>query len=143
MKTEIEERELVVNEALEWVNTPYHVNANLKGIGVDCIRFIQKCFIDSGLIPEFVLPHYSPQWALHQQSELLLDGISKYAKEVEIGLPGDVALFQIGKCWGHSSIVIDWPTVIHACPPRCQIENATQSYPLARLRPRFFSIWRG
>ena len=141
--TETKEPQLVVNEAKTWLGTPYHSNADVKGAGVDCIRFIKRCYVNSGIVPDFDLPHYSPQWALHQNSELLVDGLLKYSNEI-LGppLPGDIAVFKIGKCWGHSSIVVEWPTLIHANPPgECRYVDALFSYPLARMKPRFFSVW--
>lgn len=137
------QRQLIVAEARSWVGTPYRANADLKGAGVDCIRLIKRCYVDSGVVPEFDLPHYSPQWALHQTSELLIEGLLKYSHEIEgPPLSGDIAVFQIGKCWGHSSIVIEWPQLVHASPEaECRYVDAHMSWPLARMTPRFFSIW--
>src|ERR1700675_2683792 len=106
---ESREREAVVAEEMTWLGTPYHENAAIKGAGVDCIRFIQQCFINTNLIEPFVIPWHSPQWAMHQKSELLLEGILKYSHEVEVGFRGDVALFRFGHCWGHSAIIDNWP----------------------------------
>lgn len=143
--TEIEalERQAVVNMAKEWLGTPYHPNGDVKGAGVDCIRLIQRCFIDSNIITDFALPHYAPQWALHQTSELLIEGLLTYSHEIfELPQRGDVAVFRIGKCWGHSSIVVEWPVLIHANPPgSCRYVDALSNYPLARMTPRFFSVW--
>ena len=142
MTTEVEERQMVVDEARTWLLTPYHSNADLKGAGVDCIRFIQRCFINAGLIGDFSIPHHSPQWALNQTSELLLEGLGLYAHEVEIPLPADVAIFKVGKCWGHSSLVVSWPKLIHANPPgSCRYDNVEINSILMRMTPRFFSIW--
>ncbi len=29
-------RENIVNEAMQWIRTPWHHQANIKGVGVDC-----------------------------------------------------------------------------------------------------------
>ena len=135
----------MVSIAREWLGTPYHNNAEVKGAGVDCIRFIKGCYVNAGLIPDFELPHHSPQWALHRKLEMAMVGILRYGHEVGAPLPGDIAMFKIGLCWGHSSIVIDWPTIIHAMPPACRYSNAFVQSDLVKIStrdaPRFFSIW--
>ncbi len=138
----IEERQRVIEEARTWLGTPYHTNAALRGIGVDCIRFIQRCYVESGVVPDFEIPLYPAQWALHQKSELLLEGLLRYSHEVGAPGPADVAVFQIGHCWGHSSIVVEWPVLIHANPPgNCRLDDARRNSTLLRLTPRFFSVW--
>lgn len=146
MITEVEGRAAILAEARSWLGTPYHGNAAIKGAGVDCIRFIQRCYVDAGVIAPFIIPQHPMQWALHQKLELLLEGILTYAREVEEPLPADVSLFKIGRCWGHSAIILDWPTVIHANPPgSCRYANVNQETEfmtsMRKIPARFFSVW--
>ena len=105
----------VVAEALTWERTPYHSNARLKGIGVDCAQFPAACYGAVGLIPH-IEPEYNPQWMLHRDEEQFLGWVRAYAREIErdqLG-PGDFAIWKFGRCFSHGAIVIDPPEVIHA-----------------------------
>ena len=139
------EREAVVNEAKTWLGTPYHGNADIKGIGVDCGMFPLRVFSNVGLI-EFHDPRpYPMQWPLHQSGERYLAIVLTYAHEIQetaVG-PGDVVMFKFGKGWAHGAIVIDWPEIIHANPPgACRYDNVMQNLSLRRMLPvRFFSVW--
>lgn len=142
MPSESEGRRLIVEQAKTWLGTPYHSNAAIRGAGIDCVRLIQRCYVDAGIMEEFEIPHYSPQWAIHQKLELALEGILKYSHEVEKGLPGDIALFKVGKCWGHASLVVEWPIIIHASGPwECRYEDVLKDITIRRMTPRFFSYW--
>lgn len=109
-------REEVVAEALTWEGTPYHSNASLKGIGVDCAMLPLHCYRAVGLVPDGPNPEYSSQWMLHRDEEQFLSWIRKYAREIDreqVG-PGDMAVWKFGRCYSHSAIVLDMPEVLHA-----------------------------
>ena len=140
--TELMQRLTVVEEALEWLNTPYHHHGRLKGVGVDCAMILaegyQKCGIIEGYDPGF----YPVDWHLHHDEERYLKGIEKFAAKVELPLPGDVALFQFGRCVSHGAIVLSWPIVLHAYVREGVIlEDASASRLGDRLRG-FWSFWR-
>jgi hypothetical protein len=40
--------------------------------------------------------------------------VEALAESVETPLPGDIALFQFGRCVSHGALVIEWPLVLHA-----------------------------
>ena len=112
---ETSKRAAIVTEALSWERTPYHSNARLKGIGVDCAQFPAAVFEAVGLVPHLA-PEYSPQWMLHRDEEQFLGWVRDYAVEIEheqVG-PGDFAIWKFGRCYSHGAIVIDLPEVIHA-----------------------------
>ena len=123
MRTEQEAREAVIAEALEWVGTPYVSNARVKGKngGCDCLTFLATVYELAGVIDPLPIPHYPQDWHLHQDAELYLfgkdetPGVLNFCREIE-GPPqrGDLVLFKFGKCFSHSAIVINWPTIIHA-----------------------------
>jgi cell wall-associated NlpC family hydrolase len=58
--------------------------------------------------------HFSHDWHLHTREDRYLHILSKYAEPVDVPLPGDICLFHLGRVYGHSGIVIDWPEIIHA-----------------------------
>lgn len=99
--------------ARSWIGTPYHHKGRVKGVGVDC----------GGLIYELFSPHlhlhpfpsdYAQDWALHNANELYLSFIADYVKEVISPSPGNIVMFQFGRCFSHGGLVTDKNTVIHA-----------------------------
>jgi cell wall-associated NlpC family hydrolase len=44
-------REQFVAEARSWEGTPFHHQANLKGVGVDCVGLIRGAAIELGMMP--------------------------------------------------------------------------------------------
>lgn len=147
--TEAEERHAVVREIESWIGTPYHSNADLKGIGVDCGMILLRVFENAGLIKDPIDPRpYPMQWPLHQSTERYLDIVRMYAKELpegQIGGPGDIAVFKLrhSNTYHHGGIIApEWPWIIHATPPGpVMSENVTQNSALMRLIPKFFSVW--
>lgn len=111
-------RNAVISEARSWLGTPFHDNAKLKGAGTDCLGLLYGVYVDAlKIVPEFEVPHYSPQHFLHQTSELYLEGLLKHATEVQSPQIGDIALFKllIDRPHFHAGIIICWPTeMIHS-----------------------------
>lgn len=110
------ERVAVVAEARSWISTPYHHQAKIKGAGVDCATLLACVFENVGLVSPVEIPNYSPQWFMHQEAELYMERVLQHAKETTTPLPGDVALWKIGRCFAHGAIIVDpgWPCIIHA-----------------------------
>ena len=113
--TEQEQRAAVVSEALTWLRTPYHLNASVKGAGVDCGTFLIAAFHGVGLIDHVDLGMFKPDFHLHRSSEVYLDWVGQYCEQVDRDpLPGDIVLYRYGRIVAHGVLVIDWPRVIHA-----------------------------
>jgi cell wall-associated NlpC family hydrolase len=108
-------RAAIVAEAMDWLSTPYHHNARIKGVGVDCAQLPAAIFHAAGLIPD-LQPEYSPQWMLHHDAEAYLEWVRPYAREITRDelRPGDLVMWKFGRTYSHSAIVIDMPTAIHA-----------------------------
>jgi cell wall-associated NlpC family hydrolase len=156
--TDIErQRAAVVAEAREWLGTPYHHEARLKGIGVDCAQLLMGVFSAStvGLIAPLRIPHYPRDWHLHRDAERYMGGILEHAREFDPGdagpLPGDVVLWKFGRCFSHGAIVFAWPQIIHAqVGAGCVLADAEAEQRLnwvgepGQEKPRervFFSLW--
>ena len=127
MLTIEERRAAVVAEAMSWRGTPYHTGARVKGKngGVDCLTFLAGVFEAAGEAPHLEIPHYPPDWHLHQGAEHYLEGkdatpgILHFCTEVpgppeRVPQPGDIVMFKFGHCFAHGAIVTAWPEVIHA-----------------------------
>ena len=107
-------RQRIVEEARSWLRTPWHHEARVKGVGVDCAQFLIGVYANVGLVEEFSTEHYPPDWHLHRDEPLFLQYLRQYAVETEEPLPGDVAMWNFGRHEAHGSIVIAWPLIIHA-----------------------------
>lgn len=140
------DREKIVSEALSWIGTPYHEHGRQKGVGVDCLTFIERVFFHAGLVDGVEIPHYSPQWHLHRSRELYIDGLSRYMVEVESPKPADVAVWKFGRTFSHGAIVTEWPDVVQ-CVKGTGVSRAhALRDALFRdkgvMRPvKFFSFW--
>ncbi|TAK97549.1 MAG: hypothetical protein EPO08_21155 [Rhodospirillaceae bacterium] len=117
-ENEKKEREAVDRVAREWIGTPFHDNACVKGHGADCAQLLRGVFVEAGVLEPFDIPYYSPQFFLHQSDERFLGWVTKFAREIELAdvRTGDVVLYRIGKCFAHGAIVVapGWPNIIHA-----------------------------
>ncbi len=137
-------------EAQSWLLTPYHHQAHLKGVGVDCVWLLIEVYKTVGLVAEDYDPgNYAAEWYLHQSEEIYLGGVLKHAKQVDTPQPGDVALYNFGKCVSHGVIIVEVPSCsiggpshgeligIHAHRPSRNVELIE----LRSLQDRFHSYW--
>ena len=108
----------IVLEAYRWLGTPYHHHAKVRGVGVDCAQFVMAVFEECGVLKkgEITPGYYSPEWHLHHSDEIYLNWIKKYCDEICVcsASPGDIAVFQFGRCISHAGIITRWPYIIHA-----------------------------
>jgi len=107
----------VVVEAMEWIGTPFHHAARLKGVGVDCANLLIGVFTAVGLVPDVTLDHYPPDWHMHRDEARFLAILRQYADPLPEGSPiepGDIAMFTYGRHAAHGAIVVGWPVVCHA-----------------------------
>ena len=112
-------REQVVKEALEWVGTPFHDMAGIKGVGTDCAHLVKGAFVNTGMIEDFS-PQYKPQWFQHRdEPRFLLALADRGAHKIDVKdvLPGDVLMYRFGRHAAHGAIVVDANTIVHAYKP--------------------------
>jgi len=152
------ERSAVLAHAKLWLGTPYHPEARVIGVGVDCATMIAETYQGAGKIPMQDIEHYPPDWHLHRSKERYLEHVFRYAKELpeenpRAKLPGNLVLFRFGRCYSHGAIIVKWPRIIHAyldtsvCYENVEaakwlntIGEATDD--IGKARPRkFFSLW--
>jgi cell wall-associated NlpC family hydrolase len=133
------QRQRVVAEAETWLRTPYHHMGRVKGGGTDCLMLLAEVYAAAGVIGHVEVPFYPPDWNLHRDAERYLQGLMRYAREID-GPPwkGDVAVFKFGRCFAHGAIVSAWPQIIHAwCDAGVVFADAQQA-PLSGRQVRFF-----
>lgn len=133
--SEIEERARVVQIALSWQRTPFHDSVGIKGVGADCAWYPFRVYLEAGLIPEFKVPDYSPQFLLHNSDEIYLRLVEQYAVRVHRQpRQADFLMYWFAKCHSHGAIVVDWPSIIHARKPvGVTLDDALDSHLLMYL----------
>jgi len=114
----METRAKIIIEAFDWVGTPYHHQARVKKVGVDCAQLVAG-------IAENVFPRlkpintevYSVEWHMHNKEEKMCQIIESFnckSIPVEERLPGDILTFKFGRVQSHMGILINDGQFIHA-----------------------------
>jgi cell wall-associated NlpC family hydrolase len=140
---ELAQRQLVIENALSFLGTPFHENCCIKGVGTDCGRFLAKVYGDSGIkVPDLkdisLFPH---NWHLHRDDERYLNLMLKFSKITNDPKPADMCFFRVGRGWAHSAIIIQYPLVIHAMPPCVSKTNADQIVHVTKNVRLFLTPW--
>lgn len=147
---EQEERDRVDRIVREWVGTPYHDHGEVKGKrgGTDCAKLLKCVYVEAGLMSDFEIAHYAPQFFLHQDEEKYLGYVMARGREITESevKPGDMAIYKVGKCYAHGAFVVKpgWPNIIHAhYAARFVIPGNGRNPHLGTpvLGIRFFSPW--
>lgn len=139
----------VLAVARSWLGTPYHPGGRVKGAGCDCLTLLAEVYSEAGVLPRLHIPYYPRDWHLHRGAERYMEGVLRYAHEIEHPpQPGDIALWKFGRCYSHGAIVVQWPKIIHAyCGRACTEEDASSARWLCCMesgKPRpvkFFSVF--
>ena len=108
------DRLAVVSQAYKWLGTPYHHQARLLGVGVDCAMLLCEVYERAGLIPHIDPSPYPPDWHMHRSEEKFLGWIEQFGIPTDSPQAGDVILFQYGRVVSHGAIVLNYPQIIHA-----------------------------
>lgn len=136
-----EQRQKAVEVAESWLNTKYHPNAGVKGVGVDCCQFLVKVYHEAGLVPDIDLGSYSTTAHFHQKIGAYEAKIREYADQIaeEEVQPGDMVLYKIAHDFAHGAVVKEWPgTIIHAVNEAGVVYSHAAKERFIRSRPRMF-----
>ena len=141
--TEIEQRSLVIENALSFLGTPFHENCCIKGVGTDCGRFLAAVYGASGIkVPDLkdisLFPH---NWHLNKDDERYLSLMLQFSKITTMPQIADMVFFRIGRGWAHSGIILDYPIIIHAAPPCVSKANADQLSRINKNQRLFLTPW--
>lgn len=132
-----------MDEACGWLRTPYHPNARIKGVGVDCAQFPAAVYEAAGLIPH-VEPKYDRGWHLHRDQELYAEFVMQFAREIptDSARPGDLMLWRFGRAFSHGGILLPEGQVAHACIGIGVTIDAVDQHEELKRRPRrAFTVW--
>jgi len=127
-------RALVLDEARDWIGTPYRHQASAKGAGCDCLGLVRGVWRALyGAEPEET-PAYTPDWAERCGQETLFDAARRHLEQIamEAAAPGDVLLFRMDaqSPMKHAALLDADARLIHAYWGR------------AVVRSRFAPWWR-
>ncbi len=146
--TEIEiqmQRAAVLREAMNWIGTPYHHAADVKGSGVDCGMLLVRCFVDTGIVPAFDPRPYARDWHLHQGEERYLGAVLERCverAEGEMAEAGDIIVWRQGRCFSDGGIVTAFPSFIHAyANARMVLLDTVQGTVFGTKPYRIFNPW--
>lgn len=134
----------IVAEAESWLGTPYHHLADVKGRGVDCAMLLVRVFVDAGVVDPFdprKPEPYTPDWYMHRSEERFMGWVEKFGDKLPEGEtpePGDVVLYQFGRCASHGGIVVGPNLMIHADQWAGQVGRSE----VTRWAERYVGCWR-
>ena len=138
-------RVAVIDAARDWIGTPFHDMARVKGVGCDCAQLVAAAFQEAGVLPYIETGAYAPQFMLHSRDEKLVEFILRYGREIDEATVGmaDVVVYRVGRSYSHAAIVVDWPgAILHAHKLSGQVvEMDGRTADLAGRATRFFSVF--
>ena len=100
----------VINAARTWKGTPFHHQARVKGVGVDCAGLVVESFKDAGIY----LIDQSRYDRLPRGGELRKALMTQFNRVHGNPLPGDVLEMAFEKEPQHLVIYTENNTIIHA-----------------------------
>lgn len=108
----------IVALARDWLGTPYHHQASLRGVGTDCLGLVRGIYREFHGTEAQTLPAYTRDWAEGSGRETLLEAARRHLVEIAPfdAQPGDVLVFR----WRRTTLakhcaVLSKPTaMIHA-----------------------------
>jgi NlpC/P60 family putative phage cell wall peptidase len=111
-------REQIVAVARDWLGTPYHHQASVKGVGCDCLGLIRGLWRElQGPEPE-ALPAYTRDWGDVTGSEPLLAVARRHLlplASVNLAQPGDMLVFRMqASVAKHAGVLTSGEHFIHA-----------------------------
>jgi len=133
-------RKAAVAEAFSWLNTPYVDCGYVKGDkgAVDCAMLLIGVYSSIGVVDSAYDPRpYSPNWHLHQNEELYMAGLEKWAHKVELAQDGDVLMYKFGRHASHGAIAVGEEYIIHAHRRAGRVEFCEKRM----MAPWFHSYW--
>ncbi|EGY02278.1 hypothetical protein AZA_90705 [Nitrospirillum viridazoti Y2] len=105
-------------EALSWLGTRYHRQADVKGAGVDCAMLLVRVYVDTGMIAPFDPRPYAVEWHLHQAAQRYVEWVERHCTRFDPAeiepLGGDLVVVWFGKCFSHGGILVSRHDVVHA-----------------------------
>jgi len=137
-----QQRANVVLEAAQWLGTPYHHQAKIKGAGVDCALLLCEVYHAAGVVPPIDPRPYPQNWHLHRDSERYLGWVDQYATPTTLpAQPGDLMLFKFGRAYSHAGIYAGNGEVIHSLRDVGVVMSPLSQQPLLGRESKVYTFW--
>lgn len=112
-------RQSIANQALDWVDTPFHHHCAVKHVGVDCVHLVANVALSCQLIDSHqysLMPKYDVQWHLNGATPVLTNYLHLFQCKIKDGAPdiGDIITFKIGKFESHIGLMVTPDMFVHA-----------------------------
>ena len=108
----------IVKAARSWIDTPYHDQASVKGVGCDCLGLIRGVWREVVGPEPMPVPPYSRDWGEAGPHEVLAEAARAAMIEIAVteARTGDVVLFRMrqGAIAKHAGILTPRNCFIHA-----------------------------
>lgn len=104
----------IVATGRNWIGTPWHHQARVKGAGVDCANLLIAVYAEVGLIEPFTPEHYPPDWHLHRDDPRFLGQLLQFCVPTTTPQLGDIAMFRFARAAAHGGILVSDDLVLHA-----------------------------
>jgi NlpC/P60 family putative phage cell wall peptidase len=108
----------VVAAARDWLGTPYHDQASVRGVGCDCLGLARGVWREVVGPEPFPIPPYSRDWGETGPREVLAEGARAAMTEIEPADagPGALLLFRMrpDAIAKHVGIIVPGSRFIHA-----------------------------
>jgi hypothetical protein len=135
------DRATIIAEAKKWLGATWHHQACVPYIAADCGQILIDIYTKCGFVSEPPDVGYYPRdWALHKDDERYLAVVESYTHQVDAPLPGDIAVWKVGRTFSHGAVVLDWPWIIHADMNIGVVKADASQGDLATREVRFYSV---
>jgi NlpC/P60 family putative phage cell wall peptidase len=108
----------VVRVARQWIGTPYHHQASVRGIGADCLGLVRGVWRELYGADAETPPPYSRDWAEASGRETMLEAAARHLRPIAPGeaAAGDVLIFRLraGTVAKHAAVLSGPQRMIHA-----------------------------
>ena len=134
-------QQAIIRVAREWIGTPYHHQAALKGVGCDCLGLVRGVYRELyGREPE-APPAYSSSWIEETGSDELLKACHRHLSDVPLidATVGDVLLFRMVRTGPvkHMAILVEDNRIVHAYVGHEVLETSMAISVASRLAAAF------
>lgn len=123
--------------AREWIGTPYHHQASVKGVGCDCLGLLRGVYREAvGPEPE-AMPNYSPGWDEVARQDIMLAKCRAHlrVRPIDRRGPGLVLVFRMRRraVAKHCGIMTDRNHFVHSQSGRGAFEIELTDYWARRI----------
>lgn len=110
-------RERIVLKAREWLDTPYHHQQSVKGIGVDCLGLVAGVAVELGIAGKYNETSFIPfkRYSRNPNPRHMQKAMEAFLIPVSEPQIGDIAWIETREnVPSHLAILVSETTIIHA-----------------------------